>query len=89
MNILYFTADWCVPCGRFFPTLQAIANERNIPLFEHEVSENPEFARQHQVQSVPTVVVLGSNDDVLFHASGVMSKELLDGIFNDLRRDLT
>ena len=70
MKVLYFMADWCAPCKRFLPMVEAVCHERGISLTKHDVGENPSIAQSHNVRSVPTTIIC-VGDDVRFHTSGV------------------
>ena len=83
MKVLYFMADWCSPCKRFLPTVEAVYHERGISLTKHDVGENPEFARQHNVCSVPTTIIY-VGDDVRFHSSGIMSSQQLNTTLDEI-----
>jgi len=77
MKVLYFMADWCVPCKQFLPTVEAVCNERNVQLTKYDVGENTSIAQQYNVRSVPTTIIC-IGDDVRFHTGGVFSRQQLE-----------
>jgi len=83
MKILYFMADWCAPCKRFLPTVEAVCHERGISLTKYDVGKNAEFARKHNVQSVPTTIIC-VGDEVRFHTSGIIPQQQLETAINEI-----
>lgn len=69
VNILYFTAPWCVPCKMLKPRLEQIeeTNEGVVRVIRVDVESNPELATKHNIRSVPTL---------LFYAGGRQVAEL-------------
>lgn len=57
--LLDFWAPWCMPCRMVGPILEEIAAERlDIKVGKVNVDEQPELARQFQVMSIPTLLVI-------------------------------
>ena len=57
--LLDFWASWCMPCRMVGPILEEIAAERSdIKIGKVNVDEQPELARQFQVMSIPTLLVI-------------------------------
>jgi len=83
MKVLYFMADWCVPCKRFLPMVEAVCHERGIFLTKIDVGVNPNTAQNHNVKSVPTTIILVGND-VRFHAGGVFSRQQLEAALDEI-----
>lgn len=54
-----FWASWCGPCKMLSPVVDEIADETDtIKVGKINVDEQPELARQFQVMSIPTLVVM-------------------------------
>lgn len=54
-----FWASWCGPCKMLSPVVDEIAEETDtIKVGKINVDEQPELARQFQVMSIPTLVVM-------------------------------
>ncbi|MGC5319337.1 thioredoxin family protein [Micromonospora arida] len=60
IRVLYFTAAWCGPCRSFGPMLTREAEARGLKVERIDLDEvdGRAIALAHDVQSVPTVVVL-------------------------------
>lgn len=54
-----FWAEWCGPCHRVAPVLEAIARDRaaSMRLGKLNVDENPRTAMRFQVMSIPTMLL--------------------------------
>ena len=53
-----FWAEWCGPCRMVAPILDEIATEHDsIEIAKLNVDENPQVAMQHDVMSIPTLIL--------------------------------
>lgn len=53
-----FWAEWCGPCRMVAPILEEIATETDsIEVAKLNVDENPQSAMQHDVMSIPTMIL--------------------------------
>jgi thioredoxin 1 len=64
IKILYFSADWCLPCQQMKPKVAAFANENQDRVdVEHiNIESDSSLTKQYEVKSIPTFVFL--KDDV-------------------------
>lgn len=53
-----FWAEWCGPCRLVGPVLEEIAGETdNLSIAKLNIDENPQTPGQHDVMSIPTMIV--------------------------------
>jgi len=54
--IINFTASWCSPCKKFYPTLVEKANKykEDVIVIKIDIDENEESAKHYKINSVPT-----------------------------------
>ncbi len=53
-----FWAPWCTYCRRINPALDKIADSReDVLIVKVNIDEEPELARQEQIEVIPTLVV--------------------------------
>ena len=75
--LLDFWAPWCMPCRLVGPVLEEIAAERSdIKIGKVNVDEQPELARQFQVMSIPTLLVI-KNGRIVDQSVGARPKEAI------------
>jgi thioredoxin-like negative regulator of GroEL len=55
-QVLYFSAPWCGPCRAFKPVMESLQTEMSVTFID--VDSSPQTAQQHNVRSVPTVLIL-------------------------------
>lgn len=61
-KILRFTASWCGPCKMLAKTIEQI--ETNVPIEVIDIDENSDVATEHNIRSVPTLVMLKAEKEV-------------------------
>lgn len=70
-----FWASWCGPCQMVGPVVEELAEEiTDVKFAKVNVDEQPELARQFQVMSIPTMVLL-KNGKVVDTTIGAQPKE--------------
>ncbi len=53
-----FWAEWCGPCRMVSPILEEMAGEHDtLSIAKLNVDENPQAAMQHDVMSIPTMIL--------------------------------
>lgn len=72
-------ADWCIPCQRFAQVFEnASKNDKfNDIIFEkcnvEDVDE--EFSLKYKIKSIPTILFLDENDDLIAKIMGGMTED--------------
>jgi len=84
--IIDFWAVWCAPCKMFAPIFEKLQQEylREIIFIKVNVDENPRIAQSYGITSIPTTVILKSNE-LLRKFVGVMNYETLKNILEKLK----
>ena len=78
MNIIHFTADWCVPCKKIKPIVDSfIESNPNINYIMVDVDVHLEKARQYGILSVPTLLFVKENQVVAHRHVGLITAEQL------------
>jgi thioredoxin 1 len=78
-QVLYFSAPWCGPCRAFKPVMESLQTEMSITSIN--IDSSPQTAQQHNVRSVPTVLIL-ENGVEKRRLVGVKSKEEIRSAYN-------
>lgn len=81
-KILKFSSSWCFPCRilkQTFDDILKMEEFKNIEVIELDVDDpnNNELCFKHQVRSIPTLVMLDENDNVLNKIMGAVPKNNL------------
>ena len=72
--LLDFYADWCGPCRMVGPVVEEIAGEHpEYVIAKVNVDSEPELAREYNVFSIPTLVVL-KDGKIAAQAAGARNK---------------
>jgi thioredoxin 1 len=54
-TIVYVWAEWCGPCRALKPIMEDLSER--IEVFKLDADANPEFMGEHNISSVPTLLV--------------------------------
>ena len=75
--LLDFYADWCGPCKMIAPIISEIADERDdVTVGKINVDDNQDIAREFNIYSIPTLVVLKDGMEVK-RATGARPKSAI------------
>ena len=71
-----FWAPWCGPCRMLAPTIDAISEEYEgkVKVGKVNTDENPQIATQHQINSIPTLMIF-KGGEVVERMVGALPKE--------------
>jgi thioredoxin 1 len=89
-KLLTFTASWCGPCKMLKPILQQLHDEGLIVWENHDIDQEPKFAQNFLVGSVPTLFFYEANGNVSHKESGFMPREKVLKLYypnGDLKQD--
>jgi thioredoxin 1 len=82
MKLFHFTAEWCNPCKKIKPIINEYVIENPHIIYEAiNVDENPEIAKEYGVLSIPTLIAIDDNADVIGRHTGVATKEQIRQLF--------
>ncbi len=73
-----FWAEWCMPCRRLAPAIDAIANEYDgrLVVGKLNVDENPNVPTQFSVRGIPTLLLF-KGGEIVESVVGLISKDEL------------
>ena len=75
--LIDFYADWCGPCKMIAPIISEIADERaDITVGKINVDDASDLAREFNIYSIPTLVVLKDGVEVK-RATGARPKDAI------------
>ena len=80
-SILKLGASWCQPCHEFSKTFNKVAEMeeyKNIKFKEIDIEEDEDgelLVEKYSIRNVPTTLILGENDELIYKLSGNISLE--------------
>ena len=63
-HVLYFTADWCVPCKKVKPIVEEINKDSLIKFKIINVDHEKELAKSLELKSVPTFILFEEEKEI-------------------------
>ncbi len=75
MRVLKFEASWCNPCKVLTKTLSEM--QINIPIERIDIEDNSNAAMEYGIRSVPTMILLDENNNVVRKVMGAQKKEAI------------
>jgi len=82
-QVLYFTADWCVPCKKVRPIVEEMSRENpeiGFVFIDSEIEKN--LAEIFHVKSIPTFILIEKGIPTK-RMTGAKTKDELWGFIND------
>lgn len=75
MKILKFSASWCGPCRVFANTFKKVSEMEKYKDIEFksidiEEDEGELYVEKYNIRSVPTILLLDENDNIIYKLSG-------------------
>ena len=85
LKVLKIGAEWCPECVIMKPRWKEIEEEFSWLNTEYyEADENKDLSKKYNVKDVPTFIFLDKNGDEILRKEGIVSKEDLIKIIEDL-----
>jgi thioredoxin 1 len=76
-RILYFSTVWCGPCKAFKPLVNESISETGVNVEYIDADASRDLAMKYGISSVPTMIVVDPNGNIVRRHSGVMAKPQL------------
>ena len=78
--IIDFWAEWCVPCKKFLPVLEAfdaeVFDEGEVAVGKVNVDEEPDITAAFEIDTIPAIVFVKNGEEVQ-RLVGMQTKEQL------------
>ena len=83
LTLVDFFATWCGPCKMMHPVLEQLKHELgdSIRIIKLDVDKNEAHAMQYRIQSVPTLMLFKSGENI-WRQSGAMQLDDLKKIIS-------
>ena len=75
MKLLKFEAVWCKPCSMLTAMLGEAREFITMPIEVIDIENNNDMVIKYGIRSVPTMVVVDDDGEVLKRRSGLLSTE--------------
>jgi len=84
--VVDFWAVWCGPCKRMAPIIEEVAAEYEgkVNIGKCDVEECEDLAAQFQVTSIPTIVLMNAQGEIVNRLVGLQSKAKMEEEINKL-----
>ncbi len=83
--LIDFWAEWCMPCKMIAPAVEDLAKQygAKLKVCKVNVDEQNELASQHNIVSIPTLMVY-KDGQVVRQKVGALPKQAIENLFKDL-----
>ncbi len=74
--LVYFSADWCIPCVKLKPIIEQITKEqiKTVDVLELDADKNPKIATHFEINTLPLFVIYKQGKKV-WEYNAFISKE--------------
>lgn len=85
--LVYFHADWCVPCKKLKPEIEALEIEKKevCEILKLDVDDNPLLAEHFEINTLPMFLLYKSGKK-LWENHGYQSKQQLQSKITDFEK---
>lgn len=83
MKVLKFTASWCGPCKSMNPYWDDVIEASGFDVEVIDIDVDSETTLQHNIKSVPTMLILDDKGTVLANKTGALSQSQLTEWFGE------
>jgi len=78
--VLYFTAQWCMPCKNFLPVLQQVEQECNLDIKKIDVDENSNVTKLFNIRNVPTLIFIKDGVEINRKLGSMKKTDLIESL---------
>jgi thioredoxin 1 len=75
MKLLKFYATWCVPCKGLSIVIDGVKDQLDTIIEDIDIENNIELAQKYGVRTVPTLVLVDDNGEVVKKTTGMMNEQ--------------
>jgi thioredoxin 1 len=81
ITVVDFWAEWCMPCKRLMPILEAVAEQnKDVSIVKINVDENPDLASTFNIRTIPTLILFKEGKPIATKNGGLPAIELNEWI---------
>lgn len=88
-KIIKYSAIWCHPCKLFAETYHKVANKeeyKDIQFSEVDIEkDNDDNILKYRIESIPTTLIFGDNDKLIYRVTGNVSEKDFVKIINNAK----
>lgn len=89
LTVVHFTASWCGPCRLIAPIFKELSEEvKGVTFIKVDTDDNKELTQEYGIRTIPTVVLLDKDNNVLETLLGAKSKENFLKVINEATEKL-
>lgn len=85
MKLLQFKASWCGPCK--VQTKEFEKNPIDVELEVIDIDEDDDSAAKYAIGSIPTMILLDDNNEMLNRWTGVTKSSTINGFIKGLTQN--
>jgi thioredoxin 1 len=87
--LVYFHAEWCIPCHQLLPVLKSVKNtfRKNIRIIKVNVDHNPSIASMCRIKKLPTLILFRAGTMEWMNEGMLDASSLADILTNFVRNE--